>query len=239
MKISVIIPAYNEEKSLSKTLGAILAQDYPDFEVILVDNASTDGTLEVARSFPAVKALVEKNKGTMWACERGRKEATGEIVVRMDADCLPPKDWLVRGGAHFRNQKVSAVTGPYDYFDAKPFFRHFSLYFQKYIYRLTNWITQLLGIGAVMIGGNSFMRGSALEAVGGFNTSFIFYGDDTNTAKNMAMKGWVVLDPNLIMPTSARRFEKEGFLKIHMKYLSGFLKVLFSSTKKSIPRMDV
>ena len=132
MKISVIIPAHNEEKYLRQTLEAILAQDYPDFEVIVIDNASTDRTAEIARSFPGVKLVSESRKGTMWACERGRQEATGEIIVRMDADCLPEKDWLVKGVALFADSKVSGSSGPYNYYDADSFFRNFSLYFQVF-----------------------------------------------------------------------------------------------------------
>ena len=62
MKISVIIPAYNEEQYLGKTLEAVLAQDYPDFEVIVVDNASTDGTAKIARSFQKAKLGSERGR---------------------------------------------------------------------------------------------------------------------------------------------------------------------------------
>jgi glycosyltransferase involved in cell wall biosynthesis len=233
MKISVIIPAFNEEKYLSKTLEAILAQDYPDFEVIVVDNASTDKTAEIAKSFTNIKVVYESRGGTMWACERGLQEAKGEIIVRMDADCVPHTDWLAKGAAHFLDKKVVAVSGPYDYLDAGDFSRYSSIYFQKYIYRLTNSVLQLFKSGAIMIGGNSFMRSVSITAAGGFDTRFVFYGDDTDTAKNLAKLGKVVFDPNLIMPTSARRFKSEGFINIQMKYFYNFIKVIFSSNKKS------
>src|ERR1035437_5008129 len=132
MKISVIIPAYNEEKYLNKTLEAILAQDYPDFEVIVVDNASTEKTAEIAKSFTNIKVVYESRGGTMLACESGLQEAKGEIIVRMDADCVPHTDWLSKGDTHFLDKKVVAVSGPYDYFDAGDFSRYSSIYFQKY-----------------------------------------------------------------------------------------------------------
>src|SRR6266851_3119714 len=100
MKVSVIIPAHNEEDYIAATLKAVCAQDYPDFEVILINNAGTDRTAEIARQFP-VTIINEQRKGTMWACERGQQEAQGEIIVRMDADCLPDKDWLKKGAAFF------------------------------------------------------------------------------------------------------------------------------------------
>ena len=93
MKVSVIIPAYNEEKSLGQTLDAVMVSDYHDFEIIVSDNGSVDKTSEIARS-KGVKVVSEKRKGTLWAREAGRKAATGEILVFLDADCLPEKTWL-------------------------------------------------------------------------------------------------------------------------------------------------
>lgn len=233
MKISVIIPAYNEEKYLERTLEAILAQDYSDFEVIVVDNASTDRTSDIAKSFSKVKVLFEGNKGTMWACERGRKEATGEIIVRMDADCLPENDWLKKGAAFFEDDKVVGVSGPYDYYDAEKPFRYFSVHFQKILYSLANILVRAMKRGAVMIGGNSFMRASALESAGGFNTLFIFWGDDTDTAKRLVQHGKVIFDPNLVIQASARRMKKDGSFNLTMRYIFHFFKVIFSSNEKS------
>ena len=231
MKISVIIPAYNEENYLRQTLEAILAQDYPDFEVIVIDNASTDRTSDIARSFQSrgVKVFLEKNKGTMWACERGRKEATGEIIVRMDADCLPEKDWLSKGAAFFNDEKVVVASGPYYYFDAPVFFRIVSLMIQEYIYVPLNSIFQMLRLKiGITVGGNTFMRSSALAAIGGFNTSITFYGDDTDLPKRMSAVGRAVFSKKIIMPTSARRFKKEGIMKLQMRYLYYFFKVILS-----------
>ncbi len=231
-KVSVIIPAHNEAKIISPTLTALLAQDYPDFEVIVIDNASSDNTSEVARTFP-ITVVSESRKGTMWACERGRQEAKGEIIVRMDADCTPAKDWLTRGVAHFQNPKVSAVTGPYDYMDKSKVFQKVSLVLQRYMYAFSNSLFQLLGMGALLIGGNSFMRGSALQNVGGFNTAIVFYGDDTDTAKRMSTQGKVVFDPDLTLPTSARRFTNEGTISLCAKYFFHFFKVIFTRAPKT------
>jgi len=236
MKISVIIPAYNEEKYLRQTLEAILVQDYPDFEIIVIDNASTDRTSEIARSFQSrgVNVFLETNKGTMWACERGRKEATGEIIVRMDADCLPGKDWLSKGAAFFNNLKVAVVSGPYDYYDAAPFFRSAALNVQKYVYVPLNQIFQKMKVKAgITVGGNTFMRASALDAIGGFNTSITFYGDDTDLPKRMSKLGKIVFSKDVVIKTSARRFKKEGILRLQAKYIFYFFNVLLS--KRAIP----
>ena len=226
MKISVIIPAHNEEKYIERTLEAILAQDYPDFEVIVIDNASTDKTSEIVKSFPKVKLVSESRKGTMWACERGRQEATGEIIVRMDADCVPEKKWLSKGAILFKDDQVAGVSGPYDYYDADKLFRFSSIHFQRFIYRLTNFLVQFFNKGAVMIGGNSFMRASALARAGGFNTLITFWGDDSDTAKRLVRQGKVIFDPNLVILASARRMKKDGSFNLTVRYMYHFFKVI-------------
>ncbi|MDR3558083.1 MAG: glycosyltransferase family A protein [Candidatus Pacebacteria bacterium] len=229
MKISVIIPAHNEEKYLSDTLEAILAQDYPDYEVIVIDNASTDKTSEIAESFKRVKVLHESRKGTMWACECGRKEATGEIIVRMDADCLPEKDWLSKGAAFFKDESIVVVSGPYDYHDASPFFRKMSMMVQKYIYLPLNVMMQKMKIQiGITLGGNTFIRSSDLQSIGGFNTDITFYGDDTDLPKRMSHKGKVVFHKSITNKTSARRFKNDGILRVQARYLFHFFKVIFS-----------
>ena len=224
MKISIIIPAHNEEKYLEETLRYVSEQNYPDFEIIVVDNNSTDRTKEIAESF-GVKVFSEKNKGTGWAREKGRLEASGEILAFLDADCLPDPDWLSRGVKYFESNKdVVAVTGPYDYFDSLFWYRNFLMLIQKYIYSFFNILLQKLGIGAVIIFGNCFMRASALEKIGGIDTSIIFYGDDTDIAKRISKEGKVVFDSKLLMKGSSRRLQKEGMVKIPVIYVFHFFK---------------
>lgn len=227
MKISIIIPAHNEESSIEATLKAALSQDYPDFEVILVDNNCIDKTAEIAKSM-GVKVFSEKNKGTQWARERGRKEATGEVIANIDADCLPDPDWLKSGVKYFSSPDVVSVGGPYDYYDAKLGFRKFSLFFQKNIYSSFNILMQFFHRGAVSIGGNVFFRAKTLEKIGGYDTSFVFYGDDTDTAKRISKEGEVIFDRNLIVKSSARRLKTQGSLKTSIIYIYHFFKIIFN-----------
>jgi GT2 family glycosyltransferase len=174
----------------------------------------------------------ESRKGLLWARERGRQEALGEIIVNIDADCLPESDWLSRGISHFMNEKIVAVSGPYDYHDASPLFRHSSLLTQKYIYKIASEIVQLPFIkkGAMLIGGNNLIRASVLHKAGGYNTDLTFYGEDTDTAKRVSLHGRVLFVPELIMKTSARRFKKEGIINIEAKYIYNFFKHTFKRT---------
>ena len=227
MKVSIIIPAHNEEKYIGNAIKACLEQNYNDFEIIVVDNASSDKTAEIAKSF-GVKVLTETRKGTGWARECGRLEAKGEIIANLDSDCVPDKDWIKKGIKHFSNKKISAVSGPYDYYDGNKFLRIFSIYFQSYIYVFSNWLLQKLGKGAIIIGGNVFLRADYLEKVGGYNTDLVFYGDDTDTAKKMIKTGRVIFDTDLITMSSARRLKSKGYFKTWTIYIYYFFKTIFS-----------
>ncbi|HVS79449.1 MAG TPA: glycosyltransferase family 2 protein [Candidatus Paceibacterota bacterium] len=223
MKISIVIPAYNEESSIADTIRAALAQDYPDFEVIIVNNASSDKTAEVAARFP-VRVVTEEKKGILFARERGRLEAKGELVANLDADCLPAPHWLSTGAKYFTDPEVAAVTGPYDYYDGTRVFRKVSFASQRGIYRLVNNLMDLLDRGGILIGGNNMIRASVLEAAGGYNTKIKFYGEDTDTARRVSEHGRIVFSKDFVMRTSARRFKTEGTVKITSYYLYHFLK---------------
>lgn len=116
----VIVPAYNEERSLPATLAALAAQDDRDFTLLVVDNGSTDGTAAVVRSFAAanpgldVRIIAEPEKGTGRAADTGMRHAIGHgaaLLARTDADCLPAPGWTaaVRAGL---GGGLELVTGP-------------------------------------------------------------------------------------------------------------------------------
>lgn len=238
MKVSIVIPAFNEEHHIAESIRAALAQDYPRFEVIVVDNGSTDRTMEIAAQFP-VTVISEPRKGTNYARERGRQAATGEIIANFDADCLPSPDWLSIGIARLSDKGISAVSGPYDYYDGGPFFRTVSLALQKNVFTLVNKLITSLHSGGTIIGGNVLIRASALEKAGGYNTAIVFYGDDTDTAQRVSRHGKIIFDGRLIVRSSARRFKAEGAFKITFLYVLYFFRITaanISHRKKRQPR---
>jgi glycosyltransferase involved in cell wall biosynthesis len=85
--VSLIIPAYNEAVNLRECLASLVAQDYPDFEVILVDNASTDDTAQVCAQFPTVRYLYfDRAKSSYAARNEGVRQAKNEMLAFFDAD---------------------------------------------------------------------------------------------------------------------------------------------------------
>ncbi len=231
MKVSIVIPAHNEEDSLAEILRHVLALEYSDFEVIVVDNASTDRTSEIAREFP-VLVVYEKNKGLLHARECGRCHAKGEIIANIDADCLPDPDWLAKGLPYFDDPQVVSVSGPYDYYDSKPWFRTISSFVQTKGFSALSRFLLRIGKHGVMIGGNNLIRARTLESLGGYNTDILFYGEDTDTAKRVSKEGRIVFDRGFVMKSSGRRFKRHGTLSIFLLYIYHFLKVSFFSKTK-------
>jgi glycosyltransferase involved in cell wall biosynthesis len=94
--ISVVIPVWNSPDSIAKCLSALAAQTYPRdrYEVLVVDNGSTDETADVVRCFPLATLLAEPVAGSYRARNRGVRSARGEYVVFTDADCVPHPQWL-------------------------------------------------------------------------------------------------------------------------------------------------
>lgn len=226
MKVSVIIPAYNEEQYIAQTLDAVLAQSHPDVEIIVVDNNSTDQTQERAKMFPTVQLVRETTPGVQHARERGRSVASGEIIANLDADCLPPPDWIKGALKHFDDPEVVAVSGPCDYYDAPKYFRVGSTLLQKLCFNPLHRLAHFFRKGVFMMGGNVLIRADALEKIGGYNTAIAFYGDDTDTANRLLSVGKVLYRNNVSIQTSARRFQRMGAMNAFGTYMINFIWVI-------------
>ncbi len=111
--VSVIIPAYNAERTLGRCLEALAAQELPPREVIVVDDRSTDATASVALAHGATCLPNSGPKGPGGARNAGAAMATGEILAFLDADCIPPPGWLRAIVEPFADERVGAVGGGY------------------------------------------------------------------------------------------------------------------------------
>jgi cellulose synthase/poly-beta-1,6-N-acetylglucosamine synthase-like glycosyltransferase len=117
MKVTIVIPVYNEAAHLGACLEAIAVQAVTPYEVIVVDNNSTDNTAAIARSYGFVTLLSEKRQGVVHARNRGFDAAAGDIIGRIDADTLLPPDWVAQLQGIFQDESVSAVSGAPHYYD--------------------------------------------------------------------------------------------------------------------------
>jgi len=105
-RISLIIPAYNEERYLARCLDSIAAQTERPFEVIVVDNNSTDKTATIAKRYPFVTLLHEARQGRSFAQNTGFDAATGTILARIDVDAIVPPDWVAKITEYFSDPRA-------------------------------------------------------------------------------------------------------------------------------------
>ncbi len=110
-RVSVVICTYNGERTLEETCAAVGALVYPDFEVILVDDGSTDRSAEIGRAH-GFTVLSTENRGLSSARNTGLEQATGEIVAYVDDDAAPDPHWLTYLADTFERTGFVAVGGP-------------------------------------------------------------------------------------------------------------------------------
>jgi len=221
--ISVIVPAYNEEKYLAKTLKTLRNQTFKDYELIVVDNNSKDRTNEIARKL-ADRVVVEKKKGYHNATNRGAKEAKGKIIAFCDADSLYPRDWLEKIMADFENNKgLVAIYGGTKFHDSASLLIFLSKIFYETIIRLS------LLLGFHNPGGFNFvMKKSAYFKAGGYDSK-IYNGAslDAELGRRLQKIGPLKFRPDIIVQTSSRRFRINGYFKTTLMFLIAWYTINF------------
>lgn len=113
IRVSVVLPAYNEEKILARCLASLESQTITPYEIIVVDNNSTDATAQIAKDHGVI-VISEARQGIAWARDAGFHTASGDIIARMDADCIAPPEWIERITGYYQStpqQEWRAITG--------------------------------------------------------------------------------------------------------------------------------
>ena len=201
MKISIVIPAYNEEKYIGKTLESINKLDKTglEVEIVVVNGGSTDKTAEVAKSYGA-RVLDEPHKGIGFARQQGLLHAKGEIIAFTDADTVVPKNWLVRLVGTLKRPGVVFAYGTFRVPDGRfPYKQHIN-YIQPHIL----WLFHHLFGKPIAAGQNhAFWREKALS-IGGFDEDLKVM-EDIDLAVRMTKIGKAIFIPDLIVYSSGRR----------------------------------
>ena len=243
MRISFVVPAYNEERYLPLCLEAIqkeMARTTSDAEVIVVNNATTDGTEAAAKKFKGVRVGNEMRKGLVRARHAGLEASTGELVANVDADTMLPEGWLATVLKEFeKDPKLAALSGPFIYYDLPVWQRRLSWFYYGIAYYALVVTQALFRRGAMLQGGNFIVRRSMLEKAGGFDTSIEFYGEDADVARRMDAVGKVKWTFQLPIYTSGRRLSYEGILKMGLKYAINFISITFLGKPATMQYVDV
>ena len=173
---------------------------------------------------PGVRVIDEPAKGLVVARETARRAARTDIVAYIDADCRVPITWLERVEAHFlKPHPPIAVTGPYRFYDwdwsGRALLRAYDLLVAPPTHAAVHHV---LGVGAILYGGNFAVRRDALAAIGGFDRRIEFHGEDTNLGRRLTPIGRVAMCQDCWVWTLARRYSAMGKGAVFSLYVRNF-----------------
>lgn len=173
-KVSFLVPAYNEERNIEKTIDCLLKIDYPKSkkEIIIINDGSKDNTLKIARKLEArnscIKVIDKPNSGKANSLNLAIKHASGELIAVVDADSYPEKEALMRMIGYFEEEGVAAVTSRVLVKNKNNYLARF----QILDYSIIAWTRKLLDfVDSVYVtnGPLSVYKKSVVSKLGGFD----------------------------------------------------------------------
>ena len=191
-RVAVIVPVKDRRERMLRCLRALLAQDYPDFNILVLDNGSTDGTAEACRELaagadvPVRVEVVEGSVGHLRNLAAGLVEA--DVLAYTDSDCLPSASWLREGAPAFcEDEKLGAVQGktvPEDGKELRPWAA--TLNVEEFTWRFESC--------------NLLIRREALLDTDGFDETVGHFWEDTAAGWSLARSGWrVAFNPRAVV----------------------------------------
>ncbi len=232
IEISVIIPAYNEEKYIKECIESAKRQNTNlNYEIIVVNNNSTDKTKNLAKKCN-VKVIDEKRQGVGQARKTGTENAKGEIIIHIDADTHLYPDHIEKVANHFKKDKdLVCLGGQFLFYDAnlvQRILRHF-------LYKPTLFLGKVSTKGGLgPTGGNMAFRMDAYKKTKGFNPELNF-GEDADITLQLKKIGKVKVDLNLKCEVSVRRYKMD---KKTLQYCLNFFSLCFRKkpSKNVLPK---
>lgn len=213
-KISVVICAYNAERTMDACLASVRGLRYPNYEVIVVNDGSTDRTLEIAERYSEARVISQPNRGLSAARNVGLEAATGEIVAYTDSDCVVDPDWLTYLAHRFVHDGYVAVGGP----NLPPPEKSRT---EACVAASPGGPTHVLlddEVAEHIPGCNMAFRKSALTRVEGFDPIFRAAGDDVDLCWRLQNEGHVIGFSPAALVWHHRRNTVRAYLKQQMGY---------------------
>ena len=217
--VSIIVPVLNREMSIGRCIEALLEQDYPRFEIIVVDNGSIDNTVSIVKSYP-VKLIHEPVKGPYKARNSGMKAAKGPLVLFIDSDCVARKNLLKSLVSALLKHDTAGVGGPLQSHEPATIVEHFSHHAGIVQYTCPrgqlNWDKTKFLSGAIFTS-NAMFRKDVLEKLGGFENDFMS-GGDYDLCWRLQRAGYTIyFEPDAVV-YHIHRSDLKGLIKQFFKY---------------------
>ncbi|HEY5792704.1 MAG TPA: glycosyltransferase [Chthoniobacterales bacterium] len=213
-KVSVIVCSYNGAKTLDNCLESLKHLNYPNYEVVLVDDGSKDNTPEIAAKHPWVKNIRQENKGLSFARNVGAYASTGEIIAYTDSDCMADPDWLYYLAGTLLSGDYAGVGGPNISPPAQD-------WIQACVAAAPGGPSHVLLTDVVaehIPGCNMAFHRWAFERVGGFDAEYRKAGDDVDFCWRLQQDGGVIAFSPAAIVWHYRRFTLDAFRKQQQGY---------------------
>ncbi|MFC6256243.1 bifunctional polysaccharide deacetylase/glycosyltransferase family 2 protein [Kocuria oceani] len=231
--VSVILPVFNEEPVVARTLAALKASDYPHLEVVAVDDGSTDNTLavleEAAATWPALRVISQPNAGKSVASNHGIMAATGEIVVTLDGDTLFEPQTVRMFARHFtaphRGRPVGAVAGHVKVGNRTGILTMWQSL--EYISGIcvTRMAESVVGAISIVPGACAAWRREALQAAGGYSHDTL--AEDADLTMTLQQHGWAIVQENQAVAWTEAPMTVRGLAKQRLRWTYGNLQALW------------
>jgi GT2 family glycosyltransferase len=206
-RVSVVVCTYNGGRTIEQCLDSLRSLDYPNYEIIVVDDGSRDNTPELLTGYPDVSVLRQRNSGLSAARNAGFRAATGAIIAYTDDDCFADRDWLTHLVHQFQLGDAAAVGGPNLTPDDG--------WLAACVAAAPGQPTHVLESDQVaehIPGCNMAFRREALEAINGFDPQYRKAGDDVDVCWRLQQVGyWITFAPGAFVWHHRRHNPREYF----------------------------
>ena len=236
--VSIIVPAYNEEENIAETIEGLLKMNYPEFEIIVVDDGSTDGTYQVAKRYEGkrVKVFRKENGGKASALNFGLKHVKYDFVACMDADSVPSKNALREIMKLFHDENVGAVTPALLVYKPKNWVEKFQ--WAEYITsEAIRRMYDYMDAQYVTPGPLSVYRKKVLDEVGPFDEKSIV--EDLEMALRIQRAGYRIAHASKAPVYTKTPKTWRGLIKQRIRWNLGAVEHLFSRENLSLTNLGV
>ncbi len=226
-RISVVVPAYNEERTITKCVQSLLSLDYSNYEIIIVDDGSTDSTYRLASQAKASNLLVlhQENRGKSQALNFGIRYSTGEIIITVDADTTLDRQALARIADRFAaNRQVGAVAGNVKVNPERKIINGLQSAEYATGINLVRKSQSVFGCVMIVPGPIAAVRKEAIQKAGSFSTDT--FAEDFDLTLNILKSGYKIQYEEASIAYTDAPKNVEDVIKQRRRWYRGMMQVL-------------
>lgn len=224
--VSIVIPVKDQEKTIRKCIDSLLNLDYPEYEIIIVDNNSKDKSPTLVKRYKnrKIRLLFERKPGSYSARNKGIQIAKGEIIAFSDGDCVIDKNWLKFLVQPFKDKRVGGVGGKIDVYKPK---NKFELYCSKFHHLNEMYIKEK---NPFLLTANVAYKKKILEDINLFDGNLYSGGDVDVSWKVMKLGYRLYFEPKAIV---SHIYEETPFKMFKKSFYRGKYRALINIRHKT------